>query len=88
MVGIEPTLQVLETRGLPLTDTPIHLNYIKAERQKLRGGLLQFRRLFVRLDFPAEFAVFIQGELAFALCIHVDLIPVCGVILVFTDGTN
>ena len=22
MVGIEPTLQVLETRGLPLTDTP------------------------------------------------------------------
>ena len=24
VVGIEPTLQVLETRGLPLTDTPIN----------------------------------------------------------------
>lgn len=23
VVGIEPTLQVLETRGLPLTDTPM-----------------------------------------------------------------
>ena len=27
VVGIGPTLQVLETRGLPLTDTPIFGNY-------------------------------------------------------------
>lgn len=40
------------------------------------------------LDLLAEFAPFIQGKFTFTFCVHINLIPVCGVILIFTDGTN
>lgn len=40
------------------------------------------------LDLLTEFTVFLQGKLSFALNVHVDLVPVCGVVLILTDGTN
>lgn len=42
----------------------------------------------MNLDFFAEFAIFLEGKFAFAFDVHINLIPVCGVILVFTDGTD
>lgn len=42
----------------------------------------------MKLRFAAKFTIFLDLELAFAFNIHIYLIPVCNVILIFTDGTN
>ena len=42
----------------------------------------------MQLHFFTPFAVFLKLQFAFSLRVHIDLIPVCDVILVFADGTN
>lgn len=42
----------------------------------------------MKLHFPAVFTVLFDLKLSFAFCIHVDLVPVCNVVLVFTNGTD
>lgn len=37
------------------------------------------------LDFLAEFAIFLECQLAFAFYVHVDLITRCRVILILAD---
>jgi hypothetical protein len=41
----------------------------------------------VKLDFLAELAVFHKSQFTFAFCIHINFVPGCNVILVFTNGT-
>ena len=42
----------------------------------------------MRLGFPAELAELLKREFPFAFCVHIDLVPLCYVILVLTNGTN
>lgn len=42
----------------------------------------------MQLHFFAEFTILHECKLAFTFCIHVNLIPRGGVILVFTDGAD
>lgn len=42
----------------------------------------------MKLDFFAEFAVFLNLKFSLAFCVHIDLIPGSNVILILTDGTN
>ena len=34
------------------------------------------------------FAILLDLELSFAFCIHIDLVPVCDIVLIFTDRTD
>ena len=40
------------------------------------------------LGLPAMFAILLDLELSFAFCIHIDLVPVCDIVLIFTDRTD
>lgn len=40
------------------------------------------------LNFSAHLAELIILELAFAFNVHVNFVPLCNIILAFTDGTN
>lgn len=42
----------------------------------------------MKLNFLAEFAVFLDLELALTLRVHINLVPCRDVILILTDGTN
>ena len=42
----------------------------------------------MKLYFLTESAVFFKAKFTFAFCVHINLIPGCPVILVFTDGTD
>jgi len=42
----------------------------------------------VNLHFTAEFAELLNLKLSFTFSIHVNLVPFCNIVLVFTDGTN
>lgn len=41
----------------------------------------------MKLNFLAELAVFHESQLALAFGVHVNLVPGCNVVLVFTNGT-
>jgi hypothetical protein len=49
-----------------------------------RFVLLKFGCFFVGSLFSALFAVFVNYEFSF----HIDLVPVCNIVLTFTNGTD
>ncbi len=42
----------------------------------------------MKLDLFTESAVLFELELAFTLCVHINLVPIGDIILVFTNRTD